>query len=73
MNVSFILILLLFGAVTTYFVGDKLAKKSALLFSIAATLFSVYILNCHTIAIDNPSTFKTIKMLGLVIQFWIKL
>lgn len=36
MNVSLILIILLIGAFVTYFVGDKLASKVALFFSLAA-------------------------------------
>lgn len=45
MDVSFILIILLFGAVATYFVGDKWASKAALIFStcaFAATLYVIY-------------------------------
>ena len=42
MNVSFILILLLFGAVATYFAGDKLAKTVALLFSVASLVASLF-------------------------------
>ncbi len=45
MDVSFILIILLFGAAATYFVGDKWAAKAALIFStaaLAATIFITY-------------------------------
>ena len=44
MDVSFILIILLFGAAATYFVGDKWASKAALLFSTTAFAASLYIL-----------------------------
>ncbi len=44
MDVSFILIILLFGAVATYFVGDKLASKAALLFSTAAFAATLYVI-----------------------------
>lgn len=43
MDVSFILIILLFGAGATYFVGDKWASKAALIFSAAAFAATVYI------------------------------
>ena len=45
MDVSFILVILLFGAAATWFVGDKLASKAALIFStaaLAATLYVIY-------------------------------
>jgi len=45
MDVSYLLILLLVGAFATYFSGDKLASKVALVFSLAALAMSVYILN----------------------------
>lgn len=44
MDVSFILIILLFGAVATYFVGDKLASKAALIFSTAAFAATLYVI-----------------------------
>ncbi len=44
MDVSFILIILLFGAVATYFAGDKLASKAALLFSTAAFAATLYVI-----------------------------
>jgi NADH-quinone oxidoreductase subunit M len=74
MNVSFILILLLFGAVATYFAGDKLAKTVALIFSLASVVFSVYILNLHNAGINpsfiqqwitNPNIFIALKVDGL--------
>jgi NADH-quinone oxidoreductase subunit M len=45
MDVSYVLILLLIGAVVTYFSGDKWAPKVALLFSLAALAGSICILN----------------------------
>lgn len=75
MNVSFILILLLFGAIATYFAGDKLAKKAALIFSLASVAGSIYILNQHMAGIDtginkvnwisNPNLFIALKVDGL--------
>lgn len=44
MDVSFILIILFFGAVATYFVGDKWASKAALIFSTAAFAATLYII-----------------------------
>lgn len=43
MDVSFILIILLFGAAATYFVGDKWASKAALIFSTAAFAATIYV------------------------------
>jgi NADH-quinone oxidoreductase subunit M len=43
MDVSFILITLLFGAAATYFVGDKLASKAALIFSTIAFAAAIYV------------------------------
>jgi len=43
MDVSFILIILLFGAAATYFVGDKWASKAALIFSTAAFAAAIYV------------------------------
>ncbi|WP_444626822.1 complex I subunit 4 family protein [Flavobacterium columnare] len=54
MNVSFLLVLLLFGSVATYLSGNKLAKMVALTFSLAATVFSFYTLNVFQRGI-NPS------------------
>jgi len=43
MDISFVLIILLFGAAATYFVGDKWASKAALIFSTAAFAATIYI------------------------------
>lgn len=45
MNVSLILIILLIGAFVTYFVGDKLASKVALFFSLVTLGCSLVLLN----------------------------
>ena len=74
MNVSFILILLLFGAIATYFAGDKLAKTVALTFSLASVVGSIYILNQHNAGINtsfiapwisNPNLSFALKVDGL--------
>ncbi|MFL9843186.1 complex I subunit 4 family protein [Flavobacterium rhizosphaerae] len=44
MDVSFILVILLFGAAATWFVGDKWASKAALIFSTAAFAATLYIM-----------------------------
>jgi len=55
MNVSFILIILLFGALATWFVGDKWAAKTALIFSTAALVATCFVLYKFGHAI-NPET-----------------
>ncbi|KAF2520182.1 NADH-quinone oxidoreductase subunit M [Flavobacterium salilacus subsp. salilacus] len=58
MDVSFILIILLFGAVATYFVGDKWASKAALLFSTAAFAATLYVIYRYNIG-EKVSYFHT--------------
>lgn len=41
MNIAIILIILLAGAIVTYFSGNRFASKVAILFSVAAAIFSV--------------------------------
>ncbi|SFB11553.1 NADH dehydrogenase subunit M [Flavobacterium swingsii] len=74
MNVSFILIFLLFGAVATYFAGDKLAKTVALFFSLASVVGSIFILNQYNHGINsdfianwisNPNLYIALKVDGL--------
>lgn len=74
MNVSFILILLLFGTLATYLAGDKLAKTVAIIFSLAAVAGSIFILNQHNAGIDtsfmtswisNPNIYIALKVDGL--------
>ncbi|MEO8515450.1 MAG: NADH-quinone oxidoreductase subunit M [Flavobacterium sp.] len=67
MNVSFILILLLFGAIATYFAGDKLAKTVALTFSLASVVGSLYILNQYNAGIDTGFKVNWISNLNLFI------
>lgn len=52
MNVSILLILLLVGAIATYFSGDKLASKFALFFSIVTFGFALNLLNRFNIGYD---------------------
>ncbi|WP_310555805.1 NADH-quinone oxidoreductase subunit M [Flavobacterium sp.] len=74
MNVSFILILLLFGALATFFAGDKLAKTVALIFSLASFAGSIFILNQHNQGVNsdfianwisNPNIYIALKVDGL--------
>ena len=48
MDVTTILLLLLVGAIITYFSGDKLASKVALVFSLGATAVTLYLLSVYT-------------------------
>jgi len=52
MDVTTLLLLLLIGSIATFLSGDKLASKIALLFSVAAFGFSVYLLNLYTAGTD---------------------
>ena len=45
MDVTTILLLLLIGSIATFFAGDKLASKVALVFSLGALGLSLYLLN----------------------------
>jgi NADH-quinone oxidoreductase subunit M len=74
MNVSFILILLLFGAIATFLAGDKLAKQVALAFSIISFAGSIFILNQYYQGINtdfmapwisNPRLYIALKVDGL--------
>ena len=74
MNVSFILILLLFGSIATFFAGNKYAKIVALSFSLVSVAASFYILNQfnHGVPTDfmlqwiyNPIVFVYFKVDGL--------
>ena len=49
MNVSLLLIILLVGAFTTYFAGDKLASKVALFFGLASLGLSIVLLNHYNL------------------------
>ena len=74
MNVSVLLIILLVGAFATYFAGDKLASKVALLFSLVAFGLSIALLNSYnagenisffTYWINNPSIAYSLTADGL--------
>jgi len=52
MNVTFILLTLLIGALVTFVSGKKLAQKSALLFSIIGFIFSLFLLNQFNNGVD---------------------
>lgn len=74
MDVSLILVTLLFGAVATWFAGDKFASKAALFFSTAAfaiTLYTIYLYNqgtvvsMHFIWIKKPLVYFGLQADGL--------
>ena len=74
MNVSFILIFLLFSSLATYLAGDKLAKKVALVCSLASFVGGVFILNQYQAGINSdfvanwistPNLFIALKVDGL--------
>ena len=74
MDVTTILLLLLFGSIATFFAGDKLASKVALVFSLGALGLSLYLLNLlhHGVDIsfmagwiDNPKVALAFKADGL--------
>jgi NADH-quinone oxidoreductase subunit M len=58
MDISFVLIILLFGAAATYFVGDKWASKAALIFSTAAFAYTAYITYLYSTIGANFSFIK---------------
>lgn len=74
MDVSFILIILLFGAAATYYAGDKWASKAALLFSTIAFGATCYIMHRYNMGervsfthiwISNPRVFISFMADGL--------
>jgi len=76
MDVTYILILLFVGALATYFSGDKLASKVALLFSAAGFGLSVYLLQLFksgenidfvTSWITRPNIYFSLKADGLAL------
>jgi NADH-quinone oxidoreductase subunit M len=76
MDISYLLILLLVGSLATYFSGDKLASKVALLFSVASFGFSLYFLNLFSIGenldffsvwITQPNINFALKVDGLAL------
>lgn len=75
MNIAIILIILLVGAILTYFSGNRFASKIAILFSIAAAIFSVALCLKYGAAgtsystewISNPNISFSLKADGLAI------
>lgn len=75
MNIAIILIILLVGAIITYFSGNRFSSKVALLFSVFATIFTVAVLLKYGIAgtsyttewISNPSVSFSLKADGLAL------
>ena len=74
MNVLLLLILLLVGALATFFAGDKLASKVALFFSVAVFGYALTLLNQLNIGydisylspwIENPKVFLILEADGL--------
>ncbi len=73
MNIAIILIILLVGAILTYFSGNKFASKVAILFSTAAAIFSVALLLKYGVAgtefsvqwISNPDISFSLKVDGI--------
>lgn len=74
MDVSFILIILLFGTIATYLAGNKWASKIALLFSTIAFIGTIYLIAQHNAGLDigsvcswvkNPKIFLAFKADGL--------
>jgi NADH-quinone oxidoreductase subunit M len=84
MNVSILLILLLVGALATFFSGEKLASKVALFFSVAIFGYALMLLNRLNIGYDisylspwiaNPKVFLILEADGLsmamvIIIYW---
>ena len=76
MNVSFILLILLIGALATYTVGDKLASKVALLFGLVSLGASIVLLNQYNLGenigfitewISKPTIYFALKADGLAL------
>ncbi len=76
MNIAIILIILLVGAILTYFSGNRFASKVAILFSVAAAIFSVALClkfgaagtNYSAEWISNPNISFSLKADGLAIE-----
>ncbi len=75
MNIAIILIILLVGAILTYFSGNRFASKVAMLFGVAAAIFSVALCQKYGAAganysidwITNPNISFSLKADGLSI------
>lgn len=61
MNVSILLIIFLIGTLATFFAGNKWASKIALLFSVAAFGFSIYLLTLFNAGQNISSGFQWIR------------
>lgn len=69
MDVSFVLIILLFGAAATFFVGDKWASKAALFFSTAAFAAAIYVTYLFNQGMGVDLTMEWIKAPRILINF----
>ncbi|RWX03424.1 complex I subunit 4 family protein [Flavobacterium cerinum] len=69
MDVSFVLIILLFGAAATFFVGDKWASKAALFFSTAAFAAAIYVTYLFNQGMGVDLTMNWIKAPRILINF----
>ncbi len=69
MDVSFVLIILLFGAAATFFVGDKWASKAALIFSSAAFAAAIYVTYLFNQGMGVDLTLNWIKAPRILINF----
>lgn len=69
MDVSFVLIILLFGAAATFFVGDKWASKAALFFSTAAFATAIYVTYLFNQGMGVDLTMDWIKAPRILINF----
>ncbi len=74
MDVTYLLFILLFGAIVTYFSGDRIASRMALAWSLAAFGVSVYLLlqlqngndpSVLSLWISNPKVYFTLQADGL--------
>lgn len=69
MDISFILIILLFGAVVTYFSGDKMASKVAFIFSATSFIGTLLLLNQYNLG-ENIDFYSTwIKKPNITLAF----
>jgi len=69
MDVTSILFILLVGAIVTFLVGDKLASKVALLFSLSAFGFSLYLLNIFIQGVNISYISSWIEMPKVALAF----
>ena len=76
MNIALILLILLVGAIVTYFSGNRLARITALLFAVASAVFSIALyfqvgggagIEYEQLWISNPQVMFSLKADGLSI------